>query len=412
MVVAIQIFMLAVFGFLLAYLAGLSILALFARWPKTISVSRNRRMAVIIPAHNEEFTIAPTVRSFQAVDYPVEDFAIIVVADNCTDRTADVAHSLGAEVHRRTSMEQRGKGYALRWILDKLLADSRGFEGYLVVDADSVVSRNILQRINGYLEKGSEVIQCSDIVRAEPGAWSAEITRIGFTLYNIVRPLGRSVLGGSAGLRGNGMAFSAELLRRIPWHAYSLAEDLEFGLHLLLHGARITFLPEVQVVATMPRNPSIAESQRTRWEGGRLPVIRRYTPMLLAAALRQRSPLLLDAWIDLVTPPLINLMVMVTFCGLLTTGLALVGMHHMSLFAILWGIVWLLGLVHMFVGLYAARADTGQYRALLYVPRYALWKMALYLRITQKGQTREWIRTGRESQSVQGHSPPLSKSTE
>jgi len=393
---AVQILLLATFGFVVAYLFVLSILAACARTPARPEPHTRRRFAVLIPAHNEEFTIIPTIQSIFRLDYPRERFDLFVIADNCTDRTAEVSKSRGAIVLERTDDLQRGKGHALRWCMDRLLSQTERYDAFVVVDADSVISSNFLYVMNGCLEQGAKVMQSSDLVSPQPTSWNSEMTRLGFVLYNHVRPLGRQVIGCSAGLRGNGMCFAAEVLRSHPWQAYSRTEDLEFGLHLLLKGIPVTFVPDAGVLATMPQNPQLAESQRARWEGGRFPVIKKFASPLLQEALLRHSLRCADAFIDLVTLPLINLMALVSCVLFVTVVLYVAGLSSMLSFALIWTIVFVCGFLHMFIGLYAARADKSLYKALFHLPRFTMWKAFLYLKLVQRGETKEWIRTTRE----------------
>jgi 1,2-diacylglycerol 3-beta-glucosyltransferase len=195
------------------------------------------------------------------------------------------------------------------------------------------------------------------------------------------------------------MCFSAGLLRRMPWNSYSLNEDLEYGLKLLLNGTPVTFAPEALVHATMPTTPKNAESQRSRWERGRLPVIRSYTWPLALAALRQRSFTPIDALIDLVTPPFVNL-----FGGV---GAA-TGAHLLLLAAgapvqsllLAWSLILAALVAHVLIGLPAAGADPALYRAFLYIPRYALWKISLYARTLRSRSSEEWVRTTREQSAT------------
>jgi cellulose synthase/poly-beta-1,6-N-acetylglucosamine synthase-like glycosyltransferase len=394
--IAVQYFLLAFIGILVAYLFVLSCLAVVGRWRTPRKPSSGRRFVFIIPAHNEEDALAPTIESLARVDYPRNLFDIVVIADNCTDRTADVARTGGAEVLVRENRELRGKGYALRFGMDILLQRFPAYDAVVIVDADSVASANFLGILNTYLERGSRVIQAGDRVRPQPGAWSSEMTRMGFTLYNHARPSGRMFLGCSAGLRGNGMCFAADVLRAHPWNSYTRTEDLEFGLYLLVNNIKVEFAAEAAVIATMPVDQRLAESQRARWEGGRFPVIRTYAPLLLRATLKERSFVYLDSLVDLLTPALVNLMAVVGTIGILTAGLALAGVESLLSFAWIWSGVFLLGILHMFLGLYSARADKDLYKALLFVPRYALWKLLLYLKLVRQGDTREWVRTTRE----------------
>ncbi len=399
MLLLIGIVVLAPFAFFTFYLMMLSVLARVAS-RVTPSSARSRKFAVVIPAHNEEGVIAETIRSIQEVDYPGALYDIVVIADNCTDRTAELARALGARVLERNSSDLRGKGYALRWCFDLILRDPSGYEGVAVVDADSNLSKNFLNVVNAYIGSGALAVQTSDMVKPREGAWSSESTRMGFTLYNYVRPLGRKVLGCSAGLRGNGMCFAAETLRRVPWDAYSRAEDLEYGLRLLLNGIKVVFAPEAGVLATMPADARNAETQRARWEGGRLPIVRRYAGPLAIGALSRPSFVLLDALIDLITPPLVNLMGLALFLGVVSTAGWIAGVSGMGLLSLLCYASIAAGLLHVIIGLNAAGADRTLFAALLHIPRYVLWKFMLYAKLVRAGKTKEWVRTTRESTSL------------
>jgi 1,2-diacylglycerol 3-beta-glucosyltransferase len=396
MISVFEITLVLIFGFLLLYLAVLSVLALIARRHVNVKCSRSRKMAVVIPAHNEESGIEGTIRSILSVDYQRRLFDVIVIADNCTDRTADVSRRSGAIVYERENQELRGKGHALHWCFSRLLQGRGGYEAIIVVDADSVVSANFLSVMNFYLEDGAKVIQCSDLVEPTSTSWNSEVTRIGFTLYNHARPLGRRMIGCSAGLRGNGMCFAADTLRAVPWEAYSLTEDLEYGLELILHGITVTFAPEATVRSPMPQSAGNAESQRARWEAGRLPIVRRYAGRLLRTAFRRFSFRLFDALVDLVTPPLVNLLIVAVMLFLLNLLLSAVGVAEADQFVLIWLGMIGLAIFHVIVGLWASRATKSTYKALLHIPRYALWKVLLYAKLVKHGQTEAWVRTTRD----------------
>lgn len=401
----LELCMLIALGSVILYLVLLSICALLSRrMHGPFKTKQYRRFAVVVPAHNEELAIGRTLDSLFALDYPQNYFDVIVIADNCTDATATLARERGAVVYERTNTTLRGKGFALRWCFDQLLSKKYVYEAVVVIDADSVASSNFLTVMNYYLERGAQAIQSSDMVSPRPGAWSSEITRLGFTLYNYVRPLGRKLLNASAGLRGNGMCFSSLTLRTVPWDAYTVAEDLEYGLQLLLHEIPVVFAPEAQVLATMPEHAVNAETQRTRWEKGRIPVIRRHAWPLLVSAASRMSFKSFDALIDLVIPPFVNLVAAVVLLFLLTVAAAYAGVAELWPYAIAWIVIIVLSILHVLIGLLSTKADRRLYLALLYIPRYAVWKFMLKLKVFRHSPTK-WIRTTRERQMV----PPLAE---
>lgn len=393
----VEILLLVIIGSFILYLLILSLNALKYKSIQTFDTKKYRRFAIIIPAHNEENSISRTVESALKINYPEDLWNLYVIADNCTDKTAEISRELGANVFERTDPNERGKGYALRWCIDKLLMNEIKYDAFVVVDADSIVQPNILQVLNYYLENGSEVVQVADLVEPQYDSWSSEITRLGFTLYNYVRPLGRKQFGFSAGLKGNGMCLSTNVLRKVPWSAWSLNEDLEYGLILLLNEVVVNFAPETLVLAAMPKNPKNAETQRTRWERGRYPVIKNYTPKLLKMFLKKRKLIFFDALVELITPPVVNLFLIITLMILINLLLTIFGIISSSVFIFLWIALFILGLFHIFVGLKAVNADKMLYKALLHIPKYVIWKIYLYINFSIKKFKNEWIRTTRET---------------
>ncbi|MEX0721752.1 MAG: glycosyltransferase family 2 protein [Balneolaceae bacterium] len=392
----IQYILIALGGGLLGYQMLLSFLALKGKDIKDFRTKRKRKFVVVIPAHNEEQVIAKTLYSLFGLVYPKNLYQIVVVADNCTDRTARIARKLGAKVLERTHKEKRGKGYALRWAFDQILDWEEDYDGVIVLDSDSLISGNYLEVMNFYLENGSKVIQSSDLVLPQPGVWSSESIRIGFLLYNYVKPMGRKVLGLDMGLRGNGMCFAPEILKKYTWQAWSLTEDIEYGLSLLLEGVKIDFAPEANLWAQMPVQAENAESQRTRWEMGRYPIIKKYASKLLKRFFTKRSLRNLDTLVDLITPPLVNLLLFVLVMLTLNLILWLVGFVPLT-FTWIWLGITVMGLLHLFIGMLAAGADWQMYKSIFYIPVYAFWKVKVYVTTWLKGSERQWIRTTRDA---------------
>jgi cellulose synthase/poly-beta-1,6-N-acetylglucosamine synthase-like glycosyltransferase len=384
-----------VLGGLLGYQVILSLLALTVKEVRDFHTHKKRKFAILIPAHNEEKIITKTLYSLFGLVYPKKLYDLIVIADNCTDQTAKLARNLGAKVMERHNPDERGKGFALRWAFDQLLKEEEHYDAIVVFDSDSLVSGNYLDVMNYYLEKGARVIQSSDLVIPQPEAWSSEATRIGFLLYNYVKPLGRKALGLGVGLRGNGMCFTPEVLREVPWEAWSLTEDLEYGLNLLLQNVHTEFAPEAYVWAQMPKVPKNAETQRTRWEMGRYPIIKKYSPRLFTAFIKRGAIKYLDALIELITPPLVNTLLVVMIILLLTVAGWLVGWFSIGLIWI-WSGITLLGGLHLLLGLIVVGADHHLLKSLIYIPRYAFWKMALYVRKWANQDNKNWVRTTRE----------------
>ncbi len=392
--------------------------AVFARRPRLSgSAEAALRLAVIVPAHDEELMLAETLKSLQAQSYPAERYEIFVVADNCTDRTAEIARSLGATVLERTNLAERGKGYALNFAISHLLTSPDVPDGFLIVDADTCVSSELLSAMNIRLASGAGPSGLSawqaryGVLNSQDG-WRAALMAGAFDLVNHVKPMGREMLGLSVGLKGNGMAFSRALAAQIPWSGGSLTEDLDYGLEMARRfHVRVGYAPEVTVLAQMPADGTQASSQRARWEEGRARMVRERALPLLLEGLRRRNLLLWDMGWDLVIPPLAEL------AGVIGAWLLLIflgGATHLLPYASTWAIsagLTVLGLlIYILAGFRVSNAPSEAYRALIRAPFYAFWKFALLLsrglRRRGSGSSEEWVRTARTPGAPISPSPP------
>jgi 1,2-diacylglycerol 3-beta-glucosyltransferase len=366
--------------------------AAFRYRPPAALGAPSRRIAVLVPAHDEEASIARCVRSLLDQGYPHELFAVIVIADNCTDETASAARAAGAEVLMRDEPDARGKGRALRWALDRLLERAPAFDAFAVVDADSVVGPDFLGALVRPLEDGAGASQGESRL-IDDGSAPAAFRAGAFLLVNRVRPAGRAVLGLGCNLQGNGMLVSADVLRRRPWDAFSATEDLEYSIGLLLSGVRTHFAGDAIVESPAAPTREAVAHQQLRWEGGKLHVARTQLPRLITAGLRRRDPALLEAAIDLAVPPL----------GILTAAAAL-GTAVCAILAAVgllpgWSVApWAFALVaipvYVLVGFRAAHAPGSAYRSLVRAPLFVLRK-ATSLHRFRTFSPDSWVRTKR-----------------
>lgn len=362
-------------------------------------------LAVVVPAHNEELVLGATLASLTLQDYPAGYAQIVVVADNCTDGTAAIARSRGAAVLERTS-DERGKGYALNFAIAHLLAQPITPDAIVIIDADTQAAPDFLRRMSACIAQNKDPRGYGawqgryGVLNAGDG-WRAALMTAAFDLVNHVKPLGRDRLGLSAGLKGNGMAFTTPLAAALPWPGGSLTEDLDYGLELARRfHLRVQYVPEARVAAQMPATAAQAASQRKRWEQGRAGLVRERALPLLMESLRRRSLLLFDAAWDLLTPPLAELAaLLLAFLALTALGAAMHLLPHPALWlgASLFGLLALI--VYVLGGLRVAGAGPDAYAALLQAPFYAVWKIALLVtgRKPARNTPDEWVRTERHS---------------
>lgn len=354
------------------------------------------RFDIVVPAHNEEASIAEVVRGLAAVDYPAGLRRILVVADNCTDKTAEVAAEAGAVVLIRSDPERRGKGYALAFAFERVLTESSA-DAVVVVDADTTVSTNILVEFERRFQRGADAVQAEYTVRNPGASWRTRLMVIALAIFHLLRSLARERLGLSAGLRGNGMGFSRGLLRRAPYEAYSLVEDVEYGLRLGELGCRVEFVPEAKVFGEMVAKERASRSQRARWEGGRAKLARTRGPALLAAGLAKKSPLLVDLAMDLVIPPLATL-TLATIAGAAAALWVGSALGHPAIVAGPWLASAALLAFYVLRGWALSGVGLRGLLDLCWTPVYVLWKIGLWIR-GSRSKDGAWVRTARANTS-------------
>lgn len=377
----------------------------------TISTKLNQFL-VLIPAHNEEKLLPRLLVNLRSLNYPQTHFSVHVVADNCNDKTAELARQNGAIVHERWNTAQKGKGYALQWVLENLWHNEVAHDAVVILDADTLVATNFLEVMNARLNNGERVIQAYYAVQNPESSFSAGLRYAALAVLHYLRPQGRMVLGGSAGLKGNGMVFAADVMKAHPWSA-SVTEDIEQHMALLLAGERVTFAPDTEIQAEMPDKLTDARSQNVRWEQGRLEMAKKYVPKLFKASIHQlghpqKAFVLWDAIMEHLIPPfsvLASLSVFSLFGSLVwwlvdsqglghpASSLKSVSLSKLSLGLSIGG---LLGQVlYLLAGLKMVNAPRSVYRVFVYAPGYILWKMWHYVRILFGFEQQKWVRTTR-----------------
>lgn len=280
------------------YLAALVALSRFYRRREQAPTGVWVRLAVVIPARDEEDRIGRLLDSLEACDYPAACLEVHVVADNCTDSTALVSARPGVTVRERRGSP--GKAHAIGWLVSQL--DLSRFDGIVVVDADAIVSPEFLRVASECLAAGHEVIQgCNEILN-ESASTTNELTAWAFRLHNRIVPMGREVLGISAGLSGNGMVLSRRAFEKIDWASLGPAEDRELHARLVLRGLRVHFEPRARVMSDLPLQRDVVRAQHQRWDRGAILAAHRYAHPLIAAGLAARDPNRLLTGLSLISP--------------------------------------------------------------------------------------------------------------
>lgn len=362
---------------------------LFKVKPRQYNVSRPS-VAVIIPAHNEQLLIQSTLSS--VMPQIIQGDRVIVVADNCTDDTAEIAKKAGAEVVERFNQQLRGKGYALDFGIKH--CNDNPPEIIIIIDADCQVAPQTLNKLAIACKDLACPIQSLYLMRSPVGAsLKTQIAEFAWVVKNLVRPAGYAVLGLPCQLMGTGMAFPWQDIRHANLASGHIVEDLKLGIDFSVAGKTPVFLPEALVTSTFPNSAEGLSGQRTRWEHGHLGVILSEAPSLFANAVKQKSLNLFSLAFDLIVPPLALLTLSIVGVTLVSIVFYVLSGFALPLVLSVIGLT-LLGLAVMLSWVAFGR-QVISLASLCYAPIYALLKIPVYLNFLIKRQV-SWVRSKRE----------------
>ena len=349
-------------------------------------------VAVLIPAHNEEAGIGQTLLSVHPQLGPRD--RVVVVADNCNDKTAALARAHGAEVIERTHPTLRGKGHALDFGVRHLALNPP--DHVLMLDADCKLWPGSLDTLRQACATHQSPVQALYVMQPQQDSpLTTKVAAFAWLVKNKMRPMGSARWGWPCQLTGSGMAFPWSVISIAPLASGHLAEDMQLGAHLALSGHMPVYCGNALVTSTFPEGKEAIASQRQRWEQGHLSVILELGLPLLGQALARRDWRLLGMALDMCVPPLSSLVMLALAstgaCLLLWAfGMAgsgpLTGWAGLNLALLCWAVTlsWRLEGRHVLT-----------LKELSSVPMYMLSKLSIYASFISRRQT-QWIRTKRE----------------
>ena len=350
------------------------------------------RTAILIPAHNEEAGLLATLASLQP-QLAVGD-RILVVADNCRDRTADVARMAGADVVERHHDQLRGKGYALDFGVQALAATPP--DVVVIVDADCIVADGAIARLAGLAAQHHRPVQALYLMHSPAGASALKkIAEFAWIVKNKVRPLGWFRLHWPCQLMGTGMAFPWQTISAARLATGHIVEDMKLGTDLALAGSAPMFCPHALVHSFFPTSNEGVQSQRTRWEHGHLSMITTLAPGTLFAGIRRASASLFAFGLDLCVPPLALLVLLVCSLAGMSLLLALFGGPIAPLVIALLAGAMLAVAILLAWSRHGRAVLSGKELGLAVV--YVLAKIPLYFRFLFQRQV-AWVRSKRDSE--------------
>ena len=279
---------------LYAYQAFYVVVGLLRRkYPVSGQAKTLHRYAVLISARNEEEVIGELIESLQQQDYPKELLDIYVIADNCTDATAQVARQAGAHVYERFDRVRVGKGYAMDWFFHRLQEEGKGdvYDGYFVFDADNIVDPAFVREMNNVFDSGDyAAITCYRNSKNYASNWISAGYSLWFLREARFLNFARMQLGTGCAVSGTGFLVSAQVVRENGgWPYHLLTEDIQFSVDCAVHGRRIGYCDKAVVYDEQPTTFQQSWNQRMRWSKGFYQVAARYLGPLFRGCLTQKK---------------------------------------------------------------------------------------------------------------------------
>ncbi len=242
---------------------------LFTR--KFKKAKKYHKYGICIAARNEKYVIGNLIDSIKKQDYPSDMYTIFVVADNCTDDTAEIAKKKGAIVYERFDDEHRTKGFALQYLFKNIEKDYKidSFEGFFIFDADNLLKSNYLTKMNDAFDEGCKIITSYRNTKNFDENWIASTYALHWIRSIRTNHRARSIFRLATNIQGTGFLFSNEIVKD-GWKYTSLTEDRALTADAVAQGYQITYQDEAEFFDEQPVSLKVALRQRLRWSKGHL----------------------------------------------------------------------------------------------------------------------------------------------
>lgn len=250
---------------------------------------REHKFAAVISARNERDVIGQLISSIKSQNYPKDKLDIFVIADNCTDDTAQVAREAGAIVYERFNKVQVGKGYALDWLFKIIDRDHKeaGYEGYMIFDADNILDVNYVAEMNKVFDNGYDILTSYRNSKNFDSNWISAAYSLWFLREARYLNNSRMQLGTSCAISGTGFLVGANVIEENGgWIHHLLTEDIEFTCDSVSKGMKIGYASKAVLYDEQPTKFSQSYTQRLRWAKGFYQVFANYGGKLLKGVLK------------------------------------------------------------------------------------------------------------------------------
>ena len=296
------------------YQTAISLCSLIKLKDKPYLTNKNHKFMAIIPAHNEEMVVSNLIESLKNQTYDKKLYDIYVIADNCTDNTANIARRAGAIVLERFDPAHKTKGYALQWFLKQKIEENADYDAFFVFDADNIVDKDFILNMNKKLCQGEDVVQGYRDIKNPTDNWiTAGYALFYWTMHRLYH-LARYNVGLSTLLNGTGFMVRFDVVKPNGWQTETLTEDIEFSLKRIIKGKKLGWATDAIVYDEQPTSFKQSWSQRSRWTVGHMQCMKRYTGELFNSVKEHRSLVTFDGFLYIVgTTPMLIITMLVLF---------------------------------------------------------------------------------------------------
>ncbi len=307
----------------------------FIKKPRKFPDAEAKKYAVLISAKDEANVIGQLLDSLNKQDYPKGLLDIYVVADNCTDNTAEIANSYGAKVYERNNTTLKGKGYALNELVHHVW-DTVGkgyYHGYMVFDADNLVDKNFAKEINKAISSGYKIATGYRNSKSCNSSWISYCYSMFWLREGVQINRARSILGLSATVTGTGYCFTEEILTKDGgFISTTLTEDVEMTFRWIVKGEKVAFCNDAIIYDEQPDKFSASFKQRARWTRGNLQCYFKYGFKLLLGCFRKNARSCMDTLSYILIPTVFSI---IAFILNLVFGIPLILSGELNITALL-----------------------------------------------------------------------------
>lgn len=277
----------------------ISVAAVIKVKEKDLIINKKHKFMVVMPAHNEQTVIGNLVESLKKVDYPQEYLGFYVIADNSTDKTAEIARAAGAIVFERNQPDKKTKGYALDWFLNQMEEQGKTeeYDAFVVFDADNIVDKDFFNAMNRKLCQGEVLVQGYRDIKNPTDSWVSGGYAIFYWMMNRFYHLARYNVGLSPLINGTAFMVKMELIKETGWRTKTLTEDIEFSLQNIIKGKTLGWAKDAIVYDEQPTTFKASWLQRERWTVGHIQCTQEYTKGLAYAAFKFKTLMNFDSFL-------------------------------------------------------------------------------------------------------------------